>query len=61
MSFVNAAPEYVRAAATDLANTVSTITSANTAAIGPTSGSRLQAADEVSGDRCGAGSTRTTA
>ncbi len=35
MSYVNAAPEYVAAAATDLANIGSTISSANTAAMGP--------------------------
>jgi hypothetical protein len=48
MSFVNAAPEYVAAAATDLANIGSTISSANTAAIGPTSGVLAAGADEVS-------------
>jgi PE family len=48
MSYVNAAPEYVAAAATDLANIGSTISSANTAAIGPTSGVLAAGADEVS-------------
>jgi hypothetical protein len=45
---VNAAPEYVAAAATDLANIGSTISSANTAAMGPTSGVLAAGADEVS-------------
>src|SRR5277367_5163876 len=48
MSYVNAAPEYVAAAATDLANIGSTISSANTAALGPTSGVTAAGADEVS-------------
>jgi hypothetical protein len=48
MSYVNAAPEYVAAAATDLANIGSTISSANTAAMGPTSGVLAAGADEVS-------------
>jgi hypothetical protein len=48
MSYVNAAPEYVAAAATDLANIGSTISSANTAALGPTSGVLAAGADEVS-------------
>jgi len=48
MSYVNAAPEYVAAAATDLANIGSTISSANTAAVGPTSGVLAAGADEVS-------------
>jgi|GEM_PF-1364653 len=48
MSYVNAAPEYVAAAATDLANIGSTISSANSAAIGPTSGVLAAGADEVS-------------
>ena len=38
MSFVQATPEFVEAAAGDLARIGSTITSANTAAMGPTSG-----------------------
>ncbi len=48
MSYVNAAPEYVAAAATDLANIGSTISSANSAAVGPTSGVLAAGADEVS-------------
>jgi hypothetical protein len=48
MSFVIAAPEYVAAAATDLANLGSTITSAHAAAFGPTSTVLAAAADEVS-------------
>jgi len=48
MSYVNAAPEYVAAAATDLANIGSTISSANTAAMSPTSGVLAAGADEVS-------------
>jgi PE family len=48
MSFVIAAPEYVAAAATDLANIGSWISSANAAALGPTSGVLAAGADEVS-------------
>jgi PE family len=48
MSFVNAVPEYVAAAATDLANIGSTISSANVAALAPTSGVLAAGADEVS-------------
>lgn len=48
MSFVQATPEFVAAAATDLARIGSTITSANTAAFGPTSGVLAPGADEVS-------------
>ncbi|MGA7054789.1 MAG: PE family protein, partial [Mycobacterium sp.] len=48
MSFVNAVPEYVAAAAADLANIGSTISSANSAAIGPTSGVLAAGADEIS-------------
>lgn len=48
MSYVNAAPEYVAAAATDLANIGSTISWANSAAMGPTSGVLAAGADEVS-------------
>lgn len=48
MSFVNALPEYVAAAATDLANIASTISSANAAAVAPTSGVLAAGADEVS-------------
>jgi PE family len=56
MSFVFATPEYV-AAASDLANIGSTISSANAAALGRTSGVLAAGADEVSTTRlC---STRT--
>jgi hypothetical protein len=48
MSFVIAAPEYVAAAATDLANIGSAIGSANSAALGPTSSVFAAGADEVS-------------
>ncbi|MCA2259522.1 PE family protein, partial [Mycobacterium avium] len=48
MSFVQATPEFVAAAATDLARIGSTISSANTAALGPTSGVLAPGADEVS-------------
>ncbi|WP_197512358.1 PE family protein [Mycobacterium sp. 852002-10029_SCH5224772] len=48
MSFVQTTPEFVAAAATDLARIGSTITSANTAALGPTSGVLAPGADEVS-------------
>ncbi len=48
MSFVNAVPEYVAAAATDLANIGSTISSASAAALAPTSGVLAAGADEVS-------------
>ncbi len=48
MSYVNAAPEYVAAAAADLANIGSTISSANSAAMGPTSSVLAAGADEVS-------------
>jgi hypothetical protein len=48
MSFVNATPEYVSAAATDLANIGSTISSANSAALGPTSSMLAPGSDEVS-------------
>jgi hypothetical protein len=48
MSFVIAAPEYVAAAATDLANIGSTISSANAVAAAPTSGVLAAGADEVS-------------
>lgn len=48
MSFVQATPEFVEAAAGDLARIGSTITSANTAAFGPTSGVLAPGADEVS-------------
>ena len=48
MSFVIAAPEYVAAAATDLANIGSSLSSANMAALMPTSGVLAAGADEVS-------------
>jgi PE family len=48
MSFVFAAPEYVAAAATDLANIGSSISAANSAALTPTSSVLAAAADEVS-------------
>ncbi len=48
MSFVIAAPEYVAAAATDLANIGSAISSANSAAAFRTSGVLAAGADEVS-------------
>ncbi len=48
MSFVFATPEYLAAAASDLANVASTIGSANAAALGPTSGVLAAGADEVS-------------
>ncbi len=48
MSWVVAAPEYVSAAASDLANIGSAIGSANAAALVPTSGVLAAGADEVS-------------
>lgn len=48
MSFVIAVPEYLTAAATDLANVGSTINSANSAAVGPTSSVLAAGTDEVS-------------
>ena len=48
MSFVIAAPDMVRAAATDLANIGSTISEANAAAAAPTTGVLAAAGDEVS-------------
>jgi hypothetical protein len=48
MSFVIAAPEFVTAAASDLANVGSTITTANAAAAAPTTGVLAAGADEVS-------------
>ncbi|RAU92744.1 PE family protein, partial [Mycobacterium colombiense] len=48
MSYVQATPEFVAAAAGDLARIGSTITSANTAALGPTSSVLAPGADEVS-------------
>jgi hypothetical protein len=48
MSFVFTTPEYVAAAASDLANIGSTISSANAAALGRTSGVLAAGADEVS-------------
>ncbi|MGO9384901.1 MAG: PE family protein [Mycobacterium sp.] len=48
MSFVFATPEFVAAAASDLANIGSTISSANAAALTPTSGVLAAGADEVS-------------
>ena len=48
MSFLIAAPEYVTAAASDLANIGSTISSANAAAATPTSAVLAAGGDEVS-------------
>ena len=48
MSYVIAAPEFVTAAASDLANIGSTISSANAAALLPTTGILVAAEDEVS-------------
>ncbi|MCV7099719.1 PE family protein, partial [Mycobacterium palustre] len=48
MSFLNAVPEYMTAAASDLANVGSSIASANAAAAGPTSQLVAAGADEVS-------------
>lgn len=48
MSFVFATPEYLAAAASDLANLASSISSANAAALTPTSGVLAAGADEVS-------------
>lgn len=48
MSFLFATPEYLAAAATDLSNIGSTISSANAAALAPTSGVLAPGADEVS-------------
>lgn len=48
MSFVFATPEYLAAAASDLANLASAISSANAAALTPTSGVLAAGADEVS-------------
>jgi PE family len=48
MSFVIAAPEFVTAAASDLANVGSTISTANAAAAAPTTGVLAAGADEVS-------------
>lgn len=48
MSFVFATPEYLAAAASDLANLASAISSANAAAMTPTSGVLAAGADEVS-------------
>jgi len=48
MSYVKATPAYVAAAASDLANIGSTINSANSAALGPTSSVPAPGADEVS-------------
>jgi len=48
MSFVFATPEYLAGAASDLANIGGTISSANAAALGPTSGVLAAGADEVS-------------
>ncbi|MCV7101166.1 PE family protein, partial [Mycobacterium palustre] len=48
MSFVFATPEYLAAAATDLSNIGSAISSANAAALAPTSGVLAPGADEVS-------------
>src|SRR6201996_6447783 len=48
MSYVKATPAHVAAAASDLANIGSTISSANSAALGPTSNVLAPGADEVS-------------
>ena len=48
MSFVIAAPEFLTAAATDLANIGSTIGAANAAAAAPTTSLLAAGADEVS-------------
>ncbi len=48
MSFVFATPEYLAAAASDLANLATSLSSANAAALGPTSGVLAAGADEVS-------------
>jgi hypothetical protein len=48
MPFVIAAPEFVTAAASDLAHIGSTISAANVAALAPTSGVLAAGADEVS-------------
>src|SRR6201998_2717828 len=48
MSFVIAAPEFLTAAATDLANIGSTLSAANAAAAVPTTGILAAAEDEVS-------------
>jgi PE family len=48
MSFISATPEYLAAAASDLANIASTLSSANAAALGPTSSVLAAGADEVS-------------
>ena len=48
MSFVIATPEFVTAAATDLANIGSTLSAANAAAAAPTTGVLAAAEDEVS-------------
>jgi len=48
MSYVIAAPEFVSAVATDLANIGSTISSANAAALAPTSGVLAAGADDDS-------------
>jgi hypothetical protein len=48
MPFVIAAPEFVQAAASDLANLGSTISGANSAALAPTTGVLAAGADEVS-------------
>ena len=48
MSFVFAAPEYLAAAASDLENILSTISSASATALTPTSGVLAAGADEVS-------------
>ncbi|MDC4422901.1 PE domain-containing protein [Acinetobacter baumannii] len=48
MSFVQTIPEFVAAAATDLARIGTTITSANATAMGPTSAVLAPGADEVS-------------
>ena len=53
MSFVVAVPEYVAAAATDLANLGSAIDSARMAALGPTSSIVAAGADEVSAAMAG--------
>ena len=48
MSYVFATPEYLAAAATDLSNIGSMISSANAAAVAPTASVLAPGADEVS-------------
>ncbi len=48
MSFVNASPEFMAAAATDLQNIGSALSEANAAAVGKAAGVQAAGADEVS-------------